>query len=48
MTYKKKRRTDIMVINEFILLAIGICVGGLLMAAADVIDARNNKKIKRQ
>lgn len=48
MTYKNRRRKHIMVINEFILLAIGICVGGLLMAAADVIDARNNKKIKRQ
>lgn len=33
-----------MVINEFILLAIGISAGALLMVAADVIDARNNKK----
>lgn len=33
-----------MVINEFLVLAVGICVGGLLMAAADIIDARNNKK----
>lgn len=44
MVYKKRRRTGIMVINEFIILAIGICAGALLMAAADVIDARNNKK----
>lgn len=47
MTYKKRRRTDIMVINEFLLIAVGICVGGLLMAAADIIDARNNKKNKK-
>ena len=47
MTYKKRRRTDIMVINEFLVLAAGICIGGLLMAAADIIDARNNKKIKK-
>ena len=41
--YKKRRRTDIMVINEFLVLAVGICVGGLLMAAADIIDAKNKK-----
>ena len=43
MTYKKRRRTDIMVINEFLVLAVGICVGGLLMAAADIIDTKNKK-----
>lgn len=32
-----------MVINEFILIAIGICAGVLLMALADVIDAKNKK-----
>ena len=47
MTCKKRRRTDIMVINEFLVLAVGICVGGLLMVAADIIDARNNKKNKK-
>ena len=32
-----------MVINEFLVLAVGICVGGLLMAAADIIDVKNKK-----
>lgn len=43
MTYKKRRRTDIMVINQILVIAIGICIGVLLMAAADVIDYKNKK-----
>lgn len=43
MTYKKRRRTDIMVINQIFVIAIGICIGVLLMAAADVYDHKNKK-----
>lgn len=44
MTYRKRRRTGIMVINQIMAIAIGVMVGVLLMALADIIDARNNKK----
>ena len=33
-----------MVINQLLVISAGICIGALLMALADVIDARNNKK----
>lgn len=33
-----------MVINQIMAIAIGVMVGVLLMALADIIDARNNKK----
>lgn len=43
MTYRKRRRTGIMVINQIMAIAIGVMVGVLLMAAADVIDYKNKK-----
>lgn len=33
-----------MIINQIMAIAIGIMIGVLLMALADINDARNNKK----
>lgn len=48
MTYKKRRRTLIMVINEFLLIAAGMAIGITLLISGDIRDFKIRKQRREQ
>lgn len=48
MTYKKRRRTLIMVITEFLLIAAGMAIGITLLISGDIRDFKIRKQRREQ